>query len=103
MRSVAACQYILLQQARDRQRDGRATHVLDCEVVLCEDLTACMVYLYFGLPGDDACGVDVEDIAAVYYDLAAPISEDAFDARAAAAEFTHIVQQINSGLAHRVL
>lgn len=103
MRSVAECQYRLLTQARDRQRDGRSSHVLSHEVVWCEDGKAAMVYFYFGVPGDDPCGVDVEDIAAAYYSLAEPMSEDAFDAAAAAREFTHIVAQINGGLARRVL
>ena len=45
--------------ARDRNRDGRCRHVLEHEVVLCEDHETVMVYLYFGAPGDDPREVDV--------------------------------------------
>jgi hypothetical protein len=84
MRSMAECEYRLMLLARDRNREGRATYVLEHEVVLCEDYRTCMVYLSFGLPGDDPRQIDVSDIDAIYYDLDAPISETNFDAAGAA-------------------
>src|SRR4051812_43976897 len=100
-RSVPECEYRLLLIARDRNRDGRYTHVLQHEVVLCEDQQTCMVYLTFGEPDDDPRAADVADIAGIYYDLDHPIREEDFDARAAARSFEGVVQAINSGVAFR--
>ena len=100
MRSMAECEHRLLLHARDRNRGGRSTHVLAHEVVLCEDYQTCMVYFYYGLPGDDARKVDVSDIVAVYYDLDKPVSD--FDCEAAAASFVGVVQSINDKTAFRV-
>ena len=46
-RSVPECEYRLMKIARDRNKDGRYTHVLEHEVVLCEDRETVMVYLLF--------------------------------------------------------
>jgi len=54
VRTVPETQSILLKIARERWREGRTSHVIEHEVVLCEDGTTAMVYFYFGLPGDDA-------------------------------------------------
>jgi hypothetical protein len=101
MRNVPEAQYCLMKLARDRDRDGRLTYVLNHEVVLTEDRTAAMVFVYFGSPGDDpGKEVDVGDIVAVFYDLDAPV--DTFDAQAAAAAFVPVVQSINNKTAFRV-
>jgi hypothetical protein len=100
MRSIAECGHRLLLLARDRDRNGRSTHVLAHEVVLCEDNQTCMVYFYFGSPGDDVSEVDVSDIVAVYYDLDKPVSD--FDCEAAGASFVGVVQSINDKAAFRV-
>jgi hypothetical protein len=84
----------------DRERNGQSTHVLAHEVVLCEDNQTCMVYLYFGFPGDDARDADISDIAAIYYDLDKPVSD--FDCEAAAACFVGLVEAINERTAFRV-
>jgi hypothetical protein len=102
MRSIPEAEYLLMKVARDRHRDGCATHVLEHEVVWCKDGTAAMVYLYFGLPGDDVREIDVSDIAAVYYDLDSSISEADFDARGAARSFAGVVESINNKTAFRV-
>jgi hypothetical protein len=101
-RSVAECEYRLLLQARDRNRDGRSTHVVEHEVCWCEDGQTAMCYLYFGAPGDDPREVEVADIAAAYYSLDYPTSEADFDAQAAARHFVGVVQSINSGVGFRV-
>ena len=54
VRTIPETQSILLKIARERWREGRTSHVIEHEVVLCEDGTTAMVYFYFGLPGDDA-------------------------------------------------
>src|SRR5262245_10617413 len=100
MRSMVECEHHLLMHARDRHREGRSTHVLAHEVVLCEDYQTCMVYLYFGNPGDDVGEVDVGDIGAKYYDLAEPVRD--FDSRTAAACFAGLVEAINNKTAFRV-
>ena len=100
MRSIAECEYRLMLLARDRNREGRTTRVLSHEVVLCEDYQTCMVYLYFGSPGDDPCEVDVSDIGAIYYDLNEPVRD--FDSAAAAACFAGVVEAINNKMAFRV-
>jgi hypothetical protein len=102
MRSMAECEYRLMKIARDRNRDGLTTHVLEHEVVLREDNVCAMVYLYFGTPGDNVSEVDVSDIVGIYYDLDAPISEEEFDARGAAAAFEGVVESINNKMAFRV-
>jgi hypothetical protein len=99
---MAECEYRLLLQSRDRNRDGRSTHVIEHEIVRCEDGTTAMCYLYFGAPGDNPREVDVADIAAAYYDLDKPTSEADFDAQAAARHFVGVVQSINSGVGFRV-
>ena len=80
-------------------RDGLFTHVLAHEVVLCEDRTSAMVYVYFGAPGDDPGEVDVCDIVGVFYDLDA---EADFDAQEVAASFASTMQSINDKTAFRV-
>jgi hypothetical protein len=102
MRTRAECEYRLMLIARDRNRDGRTAYVLEHEVVLCEDNVCAMVYLYFGLPGDDPSEADVSDVVGVWYDLDAPISEADFDARGAAAAFEGVVESINNKMAFRV-
>jgi hypothetical protein len=102
MRSIQECEHRLLCIARDRHRDGRAAHVIDCECVLAEDAATVMVYWIFGLPGDDPCGADVADIAGIYYELPGPIAEADFDACAAAAAFEATVTAINNRTAFLV-
>jgi hypothetical protein len=96
VRTIPETQSILLKIARERWREERTSHVIEHEVVLCEDGTTAMVYFYFGLLGDDARELGVEDICGIFYDFDAPVSEPDFDCDAAAAAFTNVVASINS-------
>jgi hypothetical protein len=106
MRSIPECEYRLMLLARDRNKDGRPTHVIDCECVLCEDtsegFSTVMTYLTFGAPGDDPKEADVSDIVAIFYELDHIVAEENFDHRAAARQFAPLVQSINDGTAFRV-
>ena len=77
VRTIPETQSILLKIARERWREGRTSHVIEHEVVLCEDGTTAMVYFYFHtyfvierlMHGDQHLGVGDDEAVERFVDL----------------------------------